>query len=100
MKKRQVNLSPSLGKIVKDYFDYGTNKKKYLELTDNYKKLDNLVLFLNNVHENITFTPKDLFLEKDDYMYFFVRVDISPPIGEDEYENVEFSIGTILLEKY
>ena len=28
------NLSPSLGKIVKDYFDYGTNKKKYLEQFD------------------------------------------------------------------
>ena len=87
-------------KASKYYKTIYCNKKKYLELTDNYKKLDNLVLFLNNVHENITFTPKDLFLEKDDYMYFFVRVDISPPIGEDEYENVEFSIGTILLEKY
>jgi hypothetical protein len=69
------------------------NKKKYLELTDNYQKLNNLTFFLDKVRENITFSPQDLFLEKDNYIYFFVRVD-------NYFSGYQYAIGTILLEKY
>ena len=75
--------------------DYGyisiyCNKNKYLSLTNNYNNLHNFVIFLRE-RENITFSPKDLFMEKGDYVYFFIRED---------RKNDHFSIGNILLEKY
>lgn len=71
------------------------NKKKYLSLTDNYKKLPNFTIFLKERY-NITFSPKDLFLEKGDYIYFFIR-ELRP---RDHRKDVKFSIGSILFEKY
>ena len=41
--------------------------------------------------ENITFTPKDLFMEKGDKIYFFIREDI-----KSDY----FTLGSLFLEKY
>ena len=76
-----------------NYFTVYCNKKKYLELTNNYQKLNNLTFFLDKVRENITFTPQDLFLEKDNYMHFFVRID-------NYFAGNQYAIGTILLEKY
>ena len=72
------------------------NKKAFLSLTDNYNKLHDFILSLSleDSKENITFSPKDLFLEKDDNIYFFIRDD--KKINEYGY----FSIGSLLLEKY
>ena len=68
------------------------NKKEYLELTDNFKKLPNLDLFGHQFGVNFTFTPKDLFLEKDDKLYFY--------IGYNSYKKDQWVMGTIFLEKY
>ena len=68
------------------------NKKDYLSLTDNYKKLPNLDLFAHRFGVNFTFTPKDLFLEKDDKLYFY--------IAYNSHRNEEWEMGTIFLEKY
>ena len=76
------------------YITMYCDKNKYLSLTDNYKKLHNLTLNIDTIRENITFSPQELFLEKDDNLYFFIRVDKS-----NHYEE-RISIGTILLEKF
>ena len=68
------------------------NKKEYLELTDNYKKLPELNLYGYRIGFNITFTPQELFLEKDDKIYFL--------IGYNHFKNNEWNIGTIFFEKY
>jgi len=83
------------------------DKEKYLALTDNYKKLKTLKLEFSHLLDNITFTPQELFLEKDNKLYFFIREheiyskdysdkSIEEPPKTDYY----FSIGTILFEKY
>ena len=74
-----------------NYLTIYCNKKKYLSLTDNYKKLKDFTIYLSEVKQNISFTPKELFIEKGDYVYFFIREDRK----KDSY-----SIGSILLEKY
>ena len=80
------------------HYNYYTSiycdKNRYLSLTDNYKKLNNLTFFLDIARENITFTPQELFLEKDNNLYFFIRVDKSNNFQE------RLSIGTIFLEKF
>ena len=68
------------------------NKKEYLELTDNYKKLPDLNLFGYRFGINITFTPQDLFIEKGDYVYFY--------IAYDSHNDEDWNIGTIFEEKY
>ena len=68
------------------------NKKEFLELTDNYKKLPDLNLFGFNFGFNITFTAKELFLEKDDKVYFL--------IGYSTKSNFEWEMGNVFLEKY
>ena len=68
------------------------DKKKYLELTDNYKKLPVLNLFGRNHEVNITFTPKELFIEKDDTLFFF--------IAYNKHKEEEWNFGSIFLEKY
>jgi hypothetical protein len=68
------------------------NKNEYLELTDNYKKLPNLDLFGYRLGLNVTFTPQDLFIEKGDYVYFY--------IAYDTHNDEDWNIGTIFEEKY
>ena len=68
------------------------NKKKYLELTDNYKKLPAFNIFSASNEANITFSAKDLFIEKDDKIYFFIAFD--------GHKEDEWNIGSILSEKY
>ena len=51
-----------------------------------------LNLFGYRLGINITFTPQDLFIEKGDYLYFYVAYD--------EHALDDWYIGTILLEKY
>ena len=67
------------------------NKKEFLALTDNYKKLPNLIIYHHTF--NLTFTPKELFLEKGDKVYFFIAQNSK--LYDDEWH-----IGNILLEKY
>ena len=67
-------------------------KKEYLKLTDNYKKLPNLDLFSNKFGVNITFTPHDLFVEKDNKLYFY--------IAYNSHKDEDWGIGTIFMEKY
>ena len=94
-----------------EYFhtDY-CNKKQYLEHTNNYNKLNDIIFYYKKEGDeyNFTFSPKELFYEKDDYLYFFIGY------GEKyaEYESDEsglnlipvmfytFHLGTIFLEKY
>ena len=78
------------------YLSIYCNKKEFLSYTDNYKKLDDFIITisLNDNRENITFSPKDLFLEKDNNIYFFIR---ECRINQ-EFDH--YSIGSILLEKY
>ena len=68
------------------------NKKEYLALSDNYKKLPTLNLYGFKLGTNITFTPKELFLEKDDKLYFF--------IAYDSHKDDEWHLGNIFLQKY
>lgn len=68
------------------------DKKEYLELTDNYKKLPTLNMYGYRLGVNITFTPKELFLEKDDKIYFFIAYNSNL--------NDEWHMGHIFLEKY
>ena len=68
------------------------NKKDYLKLTDNYKKLPTLNLYGYHLGVNITFTPKELFLEKGDYVYFY--------IGYDSHNEEDWYMGSIFVEKY
>ena len=67
-------------------------KKEYLKLTDNYKKLPTLNLFGYRLGVNITFTPKELFLEKEDKIYFY--------IAYNSHEEEDWYMGTIFFEKY
>lgn len=82
------------------------DKEKYLSLTDNYKKLKPLKLEFSTNFDNIAFTPQDLFLEKDNNVYFFIREhETFYQYYSDIDDNEEkmyyfFSIGTILFEKY
>ena len=48
-------------------------------------------MYLKDGRENITFSPKELFMEKDDKIYFLIRED-----KKSDY----FTLGSILLEKY
>lgn len=68
------------------------HKKEYLELTDNYKKLPDLNLFGINIGFNITFKAKELFVEKDDKVYFL--------IGYSTKSNFDWQMGNVFLEKY
>ena len=68
------------------------DKKEYLELTDNYKKLPTLNMYGYRLGVNITFTPKELFIEKEDRIYFFIAYDFNL--------NDEWHMGHIFLEKY
>ena len=67
-------------------------KKEYLELTDNYKKLPDLNLFGINIGFNITFKAKELFVEKDDIVYFL--------IGYSTKSDFDWQMGNVFLEKY
>ena len=67
------------------------DKKKYLTLTDNYKNLPT-ISFFGELQINITFTPKDLFIEKDDKIYFL--------IAYDEHRDTDWYFGNIFLQKY
>ena len=99
---RKVNNFYKLNsRNTKVYSTIYCDKNKYLSLTDNYKKLNNLTLRVDTIKVNITFTPQELFLEKDNNLYFFIRVDRLYTYDEEE-ENYEdkFSIGTIFLEKF
>ena len=82
------------------------DKEKYLALTDNYKKLKSLKLEFSHLLDYIAFTPQELFLEKDNNLYFYIRdhetfyqyySDIDADSGRIYYYH---SIGTILFEKY
>ena len=75
------------------YVSIYCNKNDYLSLTDNYNKLNSFTisLYLKDGRENITFSPKELFMEKDDKIYFLIRED-----KKSDY----FTLGSILLEKY
>ena len=66
------------------------DKKKYLTLTDNYKKLPT-INFEGYLQINITFVPKDLFIEKDNKLYFLIAYD-------EKRDNWYF--GNIFLQKY
>ena len=68
------------------------NKKKYLQLTDNYKKLPKFILYGYQLEGNLTFEAKDLFLEKDDKVYFF--------IAYNSHKNDEWNMGSIFFEKF
>ena len=67
-------------------------KKKYLQLTDNYKKLPKFILYGYQLDGNLTFEAKDLFLEKDDKVYFF--------IAHNSHKNDEWNMGSIFFEKF
>ena len=86
----------------KFFYTIYCNKKKYLEHTDNYKKLKNLKFFYNPDKYNFTFTPQELFLENDDYIYFFIGYGVKYVKDEDDYESIynTFTLGSIFLEKY
>ena len=73
------------------YYGVHCDKKKFLSLTDNYKKLPTLN-FAGTLGINITFVPKDLFIEKNDKLYFL--------IGCDSYNDDEWYFGNIFLQKY
>ena len=77
-----------------EFFFHGIycHKKEYIEITDNYKKLPTLNLYGYKLGINITFTPKDLFLEKDDKIYFY--------IAYNQRQNDDWYMGSIFLEKY
>lgn len=92
------NLPDSVNKFI--CFDEESNlyfhsvycdKKEYLALTDNYKKLPTLNLLLNNY--NISFTPQELFIENGDKIFFFIAYN------KHAYEG-DWYIGNIFLEKY
>ena len=68
------------------------NKKEYLALTDNYKKLPTLNLYGYQLGINLTFTPKDLFLEKGEKLFFFIAYNFN--------KGNEWHMGNIFLEKY
>ena len=110
--KSQYMLDNNVCKKVNNYYKLNSrntklyttiycDKNKYLSLTDNYKKLNNLTLSVDDIKINITFTPQELFLEKDNNLYFFIRVDRLYTYDEEEesYDD-KFSIGTIFLEKF
>ena len=99
--KKVNNFYKLNSRNTKVYSTIYCNKNKYLSLTDNYKKLNNFTLRVDTIKVNITFTPQELFLEKDNNLYFFIRVDRLYTYDEEE-ENYEdkFSIGTIFLEKF
>ena len=67
------------------------DKKEYLALTDNYKKLPTLNIYHHEL--DIIFSPKELFLEKGDKIFFFIAY------STHDYEG-EWHIGNIFLEKY
>ena len=67
------------------------NKKKYLDVTDNYKKLPT-INFEGPLQINITFVPKDLFIEKDDKIFFL--------IAYDGHREDDWYFGNIFLQKY
>lgn len=75
-------------------FSIYCDKKAYLELTDNYKKLPTLDFFSYELGINITFKPKELFLEIDDRIYFFIGYKTSLDYDEECF------MGNIFLEKY
>lgn len=81
--------------VTNDYYYVSIfcDKSKYLSLSDNYNKLNDFIisLYLKDEKENITFTPKDLFMEKGDKIYFFIRED-----RKSDY----FTVGSLFLEKY
>ena len=68
------------------------NKKKFLSLTNNYKKLPNFILYGYQLEGNLTFSAKDLFLEKDDKVYFFIAFD--------SHKTDEWNMGSIFFEKF
>ena len=97
---KEVNLDNS-------FFTIFCNKKKFLEHTDSFKKLKDLIFFYKNqgVQYNFSFSPKELFLEKDDYLYFFIGYGKKYKEYDDEGKidiNIynSFSLGTLFLEKY
>ena len=82
------------------------DKEKYLALTDNFKKLKNFKIEFSHLLDNIVFTPQELFVEKDNNLYFYIREhetlyqyysDVDDDTGRMDYY---FFIGTILFEKY
>ena len=60
-----------------------------MALTDNYKKLPTLNIYHHEL--NIIFSPKELFLEKGDKIFFFIAY------STHDYEG-EWHIGNIFLE--
>ena len=99
--QKVINIYKINNRNAKIYTTIYCDKNKYLQLTDNYKKLNNLTLRVETIRVNITFTPQELFFEKDNNLYFLIRVDRLFTYDEEEdiYEDKN-SIGTILLEKY
>lgn len=68
------------------------HKKEFRELTENYKKLPELKLFGINIGFNITFSGKELFIEKDEKVYFL--------IGYSTKSDYEWQMGNVFLQKY
>ena len=77
-----------------EFFFHGIycKKNEYLQLTDNFKKLPNLNLYGYKLGINLTFTPQELFLEKNDNLYFYIAYSVQ--------ENDDWYMGTIFFEKY
>ena len=84
------------------YYAIYCDKEKYLKQTNNYKKLPNLILLYGEENYNFTFTPQELFLEKDGYVYFFVGYGVKYAYDEDDISSRDntFSLGSIFLQKY
>ena len=68
-------------------------KDEFLKKTNNYKILPDFNFHSADLHLNITFTPKELFREYNNTLFFLVGHDT-------QIESDEWFIGTILLQKY
>ena len=72
------------------------DKSEYIKLTKGYDNLPELNLnFISNgeIH-NISFSSKDLFLEIENYIYFFIGYNSRMTMDE------KYVFGSLLLEKY
>lgn len=68
------------------------NKKKFLDKTNNLKKLPSLNFELKLYDLNITFTPNDLFRIEGDDIYFL--------IAHHSYKDSQCTLGSVFLKKY
>ena len=68
-------------------------KSEFLKITNDYKILPELTFYSSELHLNITFSPRELFRDYNNTLFFLVGHDT-------QIEADEWFIGTILLQKY